>query len=841
MRCLPLALLAALAACTPDAPRIQQVDAPADSRDPVGPYALVASIDGKTDVIVVSWLADDVPGPTLGMSRRGDGRYEARLPGQPPGTTVRLRVLVDGPGGEDEWPGDGEYHEFRVLAADGACLVDGDCLGDELCDRLRGVCKPRPEVCVDDGDCPLDTVCADGACRFAPTTCEDDAQCGPGRVCEAGRCVSRPECREDADCPDGACLTPPGRCIAAGGCRVDADCPADLPVCRAGACAPGPCGGGCPAPLVCLDDACVDPGACGGPCPPGLRCLPDQGCVGCTADGQCGAGAHCATDDDFTCRRGERLGACQPCGPGGACGFDQRCDAELGFLCLAACERDRDCPAGNTCQGGVCRGDPLCGGRACRRDDECDGACLGGACTPRQICERDADCAEDWRCDGGRCLPTAPTCFGTDACPQGQICLGGRCAPGGPAGACAPCDGPDSCASPALCIDLDGTGSRCVALCGRDGCPAGLACLDAGPFGVCLSGDGVCPRGRCGLDAFEPNDDLRDPAVLPAQVEGAICAADTDVFAVPGEGASIAWRVTPVDGPLGVLRLVGGEPIAEDNLQPDEFLEFTALGRLQLMVITTPADGEVRYLIERRMAPPMRCDDDFLEENDDARQATILGNGADVNPIACAGDADWFRLRMSPGDAGVARLTVPGPVDGGLAWSLEDATGEALGAGVIREGGADIQLSYREQLYLRVECPACGRTPYRLTTRFQAGGGCPADALEPNDELGGAREIGVPFDRAELAACVADDDWYAFTAPGGQRVRLDLDFTHAQGDIDVELFDEQGALVDASTSATDNEQIDLPVRRRNTRYFARVFLFPGRGAFNPYRLRLRPR
>ena len=122
MRCLPLALLAALAACTPDAPRIQQVDAPADSRDPVGPYALVASIDGKTDVIVVSWLADDVPGPTLGMSRRGDGRYEARLPGQPPGTTVRLRVLVDGPGGEDEWPGDGEYHEFRVLAADGACL-----------------------------------------------------------------------------------------------------------------------------------------------------------------------------------------------------------------------------------------------------------------------------------------------------------------------------------------------------------------------------------------------------------------------------------------------------------------------------------------------------------------------------------------------------------------------------------------------------------------------------------------------------------------------------------------------------------------------------------------------
>ncbi|MEZ4469174.1 MAG: hypothetical protein R3F43_33235, partial [bacterium] len=583
--CLGLAAglgLTLLVACSPDAPVIQQVDAPGDTRDPVGPYALVASVRGATDRVAVTFRADEGDAFVLVLTRRGDGRYEARLPGQPAGTTVRLRLLVDGAGGEDAWPADEEYHEFRVLAADGPCLVDGDCLDDEICDRLRHVCKLPPDACADDGDCPLDTVCVDGACRFAPTVCADDATCGAGRVCEAGRCVSRPECRADADCPGGTCLTPPGRCVADEGCRADADCPPDLPLCRAGTCGPGPCPGGCPAPLVCVDDACVDPGACGGACPDGLRCLPERGCVACTADGQCGPGAFCAVDDDFTCRMGDRLPACQPCGPGGTCGFDQRCDPDFGFLCLTVCQRDRDCPTGNRCDGGLCRGDPLCGGSACRRDADCEGACLAGACTPRQACGVDADCAPGWTCAEGRCLPTGAPCFGPEACPRGQLCVGGRCAAGAPEAACAPCDGPASCPSPALCLDLTGEGPRCVALCGRDGCPAGLACLDAGLFGVCLSADGICPAGPCGQDEFEPNDSPRQASVLQdGRTLAVACADNADVFAVPGIGPAVDYRVIARGGPLDVRReLAGGRVVGEDRLGPGEELRFAAIEQL---------------------------------------------------------------------------------------------------------------------------------------------------------------------------------------------------------------------------------------------------------------------
>lgn len=843
LRVLPLLLLLG---CDTAAPRFVQVEPPSTTSDSRGPYRVTAAVRGAVDSVQARYAllsADGEVGEaqTLGLRARGDGRYEADVPGQVPGSVVTLTLVAEGPGGSAQWPPD-EAYLFQVLAPT-PCGVDGDCPVGALCDRETHLCKVPPELCTTDGDCPQDRVCdaETGVCRFRPSTCAADADCGPGRVCEAGLCVSRPECVVDADCPVGASCLPPGRCGGAAGCDRDADCPPEAPRCFEGACTAEPCPGGCPDPLQCIEGLCQDVGACGGPCPPGLRCAADlQRCVACTADGQCGAGQHCDVGSSFTCQGGARLGDCTPCGPMGECGFGQACILEQGLMCATTCENDRGCPRGSRCDAGLCRAEVLCGGVECRRDEECEGACLAGVCTPRQTCGGDADCAAGWLCRDTRCLPEGPPCFGPNACPAGELCVGGRCTPGAPEAACQPCQGFGSCPGDALCLDVDGTGTHCVAFCGREGCPGQLQCLDAGPFGVCLTPDATCQLTGCGLDVLEPNNEPGSATAVPVGgTELLVCRDDADYLMLPplpGGRARLEARTGRVDAQL----FHPDGSIERGQYGPGEGADFVLAAQPQILRITTSEAFEVRYSIGVFDEMPA-CDDDFLEDNDSRPEATILGNGADVNPTACAGDADWFRLRMRPGERGSVRIEVPQPVDPGLSWALEDGTGMALGQGLVRDGAADLRVTYQEVLLLHIDCDGCNAARYRITTRFEAGVACDPDALEPNNAPDAARAVGVPFDRSELTVCTGDEDWYQFSVPAGVRVRLDADFAHARGDVEVEVFDTNGQPVDASTGATDNERIDLPVRRRPTDYLARIYLFPNRGDTNTYRLRLQPR
>ena len=117
-------------------------------------------------------------------------------------------------------------------------------------------------------------------------------------------------------------------------------------------------------------------------------------------------------------------------------------------------------------------------------------------------------------------------------------------------------------------------------------------------------------------------------------------------------------------------------------------------------------------------------------------------------------------------------------------------------------------------------------------------GQCPEDEFEPNQTLETATDLRGPVDTG-LFVCDGDDDFLRFEVPARERWRIDLTFRHGDGDIDTELFEGE-ELVDASTSGTDNERIDLPVSRRDRTYTLRVYLFPSTPQ-NSYRLRIRER
>jgi hypothetical protein len=111
------------------------------------------------------------------------------------------------------------------------------------------------------------------------------------------------------------------------------------------------CPGGCPPGMACMNGVCMPDGGGCGPfgCPPGMDCVNGQCVVGpppCGGANMCpeplicvngvcvDRGVQCVTNDDC---------------PGGVC-----VDGD----CQAGCFDDAGCPAGQTCQAGVCAAPP---------------------------------------------------------------------------------------------------------------------------------------------------------------------------------------------------------------------------------------------------------------------------------------------------------------------------------------------------------------------------------------------------------------------------------------------------------------------------------------------------
>ncbi len=845
--CLRLAtalVLALLAGCDGAAPRLIEVEAPGDTRDPAGPYEVTATTRGATDAVVVGWTSTDGGEGTVSLHRIGDGRWVGGLPGQAVGTSVGLSVVARGPGGSARFPTEGE-HRFRILARGGGCRVDGECLDGEICDRLRGQCKAPPATCQDDGDCPADSLCSvpGGACRFRPSTCARDADCGDGLVCQDGLCVTRPECSTDDACPAGArCIEPPGRCAATDECTTNDTCPADRPRCQAGRCIEDACLAGCPRGTLCVEGACVPEGACGGGCERGARCVVElDRCGECGADGNCPQGSYCDTDS-FSCRGGRRGAACVPCGRGGDCGDGFACVDGYGF-CAATCGRGDNCPDGYDCQQGYCIPQEFCSGFECFDASQCDSqVCAAGTCEPPQYCSGSADCAGDRACRDGRCVPRAGTCADPFDCAPDSVCLGGQCVPGRPAGVCAPCGESAECASAAFCLDVDGTGeSRCVSLCGAGGCPGGYECFAlSGGLGVCLDAQtGGCAGEvgpACGQDQFEPNDDPERAVFLAPDappIEAWVCVNDVDWFAFEA-------------GPRGTLRIGGrGGPlyvsIFDRNLGGlrDEavfgFAEIDLAGvQAGFIAVRTDEPGDQFYELSVASGQPNpACADDGFEENDVPDRATRLGSGASVGATACPGDADWYRLAVGPEQRGRVVISPQGT----LRYQVR-LDGQVVDEAVFRTPTiVSVPPAMGGVSHVGLWCEDCrGAVPYRLDVSFDAAAGCDDDNLEPNNSADEAWPLDVAFD-GRLTVCADDEDWFQIEK-GNRGFDVRLSFRHALGDIDVFVVSADGDFQASSTGVDDAERVTVPDGAPRGAYWVQVVVLGA--AANSYRLQVEP-
>ena len=108
----------------------------------------------------------------------------------------------------------------------------------------------------------------------------------------------------------------------------------------------------------------------------------------------------------------------------------------------------------------------------------------------------------------------------------------------------------------------------------------------------------------------------------------------------------------------------------------------------------------------------------------------------------------------------------------------------------------------------------------------------PPDVFEPNDSMGNARDLGSGNQTHDDLTIHKPDneDWYRWEAANSGNLNVNLGFRHADGDVDLALYDSNGNLITNSVSDNDNEQINAFVNA-DEGYFLQVYGY--QGATNP--------
>jgi hypothetical protein len=100
------------------------------------------------------------------------------------------------------------------------------------------------------------------------------------------------------------------------------------------------------------------------------------------------------------------------------------------------------------------------------------------------------------------------------------------------------------------------------------------------------------------------------------------------------------------------------------------------------------------------------------------------------------------------------------------------------------------------------------------------------DQFEDNDQLSDATPLWEYTYYRNLYVSAVDDDWYAMEI-SADSLSIRCNFIHSNGDIDIDLVDQSGAVIASSQSNTDNENIDHIVNDINGTYYIHVYVSSG--------------
>ena len=360
-------------------------------------------------------------------------------------------------------------------------------------------------------------------------------------------------------------------------------------------------------------------------------------------------------------------------------------------------------------------------------------------------------------------------------------------------------------------------------------------------------------------DAYEPNDS-RSAAWPMGNLEGdnhqtdglSLHRSDDEdwfAFTMPSSGRgsdSVEIFFSNADGDLDLWlydsagRLVGTGATETD----DEWVTLDALppGEYVARVYAPRADGNPDYDLLLNLPRSGDPEPDRMEENDATAVASDLGQVASGGlripdlSIHSPADEDVFAFRIADtGRSGDHVSIAFAHSRGDLDLALLNATGEVLD--VSQSVGDEESLSLEDHpagLYFAKVYGYAGavHSDYTLSVYAPpAAADAATDRLEPNDSRSTASNIGAIAGARTFAGFsvpASDEDWYRFEllGEGGVGDYFGIQFVHDDGDLDLALTDEAGAVLEQSDGIADWETVSLLGLAPGV-YFAKVYGYEG--------------
>jgi hypothetical protein len=243
-------------------------------------------------------------------------------------------------------------------------------------------------------------------------------------------------------------------------------------------------------------------------------------------------------------------------------------------------------------------------------------------------------------------------------------------------------------------------------------------------------------------------------------------------------------------------------------------------------------------------APQTQIRPDIFEPNDALVSATNLRKVEGTLTLEgltlhAAGNEDWFVFDTSAAsDSRHSVLLEFSHAVGNLELELLDGAGAVIRSSRGNQDSEWLSLAGlpRGRYHLRVFGGAAGTTSpaYRLT--IVAPEAAVADTYEPNESLAAAFDLRELSGTGRLAGAsihaAGDEDWYRFEIVAASKWEhfVEIQFSHALGDLDAEVYDASGTLMSASRSTLNSERLFLFDQPAGT-YYLRVLGVSG--AVNP--------
>ncbi len=349
------------------------------------------------------------------------------------------------------------------------------------------------------------------------------------------------------------------------------------------------------------------------------------------------------------------------------------------------------------------------------------------------------------------------------------------------------------------------------------------------------------PPATCTDDRFEQNDTEATATLITAGTQSnlRLCAADLDFYGFDLQAqdqVQLSLRFVHAEGDIDaqVLGPTGSVIASGSSSTNDEILSFTAqtAGRYLLstsLFADSGASPGNDYSFELSITTPtMQCTADEFEPNNTVQTAPALWPGSSTGLTLCPGDDDFYTVGLVVEDRVTISLAFS-HAEGDIDLSLLGPSGTTVASSASATDNESLTYVVTQSGLHRIRARLFGDTGsqpgngYDLSFSLVPPSSCQPDSLESNNSSSSPRAL-QPGGYLTLTACDLDDDWYSLSLSAGVTYTFAALFAHAEGDVDIGLFDSAGTVVASSVTELDDEIFEFtPTTSGTYRFLVRLF------------------